>query len=213
MELLRERLFQERREQIPRTLKHPVVQFGFALEIPANGDGLQLRWRDAVGREPAGATVRGQRAEISWSGGSPPRDVDYVLGYPGHREIAWITTNPQGGLVLEAAKDVSCRYWVAVERASADEAGLSRTQGASRFDWRLLHGAHLPTSCVRDDNWLGGRGQRLDLPVGVREGGTATCSLALVDRITGWAIVSEVSQEADSAMIGNAGTGNPGNGR
>lgn len=115
--------------------------------------------------------------------------------------------------MLEAAKDVSCRYWVAVERASADEAGLPRTQGATRFDWRLLHGAHLPTSCVRDDNWPGGRGQRLDLPVGVREGGTATCSLALVDRITGWAIVSEVSQEADSAMIENAGTGNPGNGR
>jgi hypothetical protein len=194
LELLRERLFQERKDQIPQTLKHPVIRFGLVLEVPANGDGQQLRWREAEGRVPAGATIRGQRAEIFWPGGISPGDGESVLLSSDRREIARIKVDPQLGLILEASKEVACRYWVAVERASADEVGLPRTQAASRFDWRLLQGAPLPSACSRDDDWQGGRGQRLELPVGNLNVGNAASSLALVDQITGWAIVSEVSQ-------------------
>jgi hypothetical protein len=194
LELLRERLFQERKDQIPQTLKHPVIRFGLVLEVPANGDGQQLRWREAEGRVPAGATIRGQRAEIFWPGGISPGDGESVLLSSNRREIARIKVDPQLGLILEASKEVACRYWVAVERASADEVGLPRTQAASRFDWRLLQGAPLPSACSRDDDWQGGRGQRLELPVGNLNVGNAASSLALVDQITGWAIVSEVSQ-------------------
>lgn len=197
VDLLRERLLKERGERMPQTLKHPVVQFGFRLEIPASRDGLQPRWRDQAGREPSEANVSGQTAEIAWSGGPAPDHGEYVLGYPGGREIARITTDAQGGVVLEAAKDVSCRYWVAVERAAAEGTGLPATQGASRFEWRLLDGSNLPVSWVRDDHWQGGSAQRLDLPVGARGSGARTDSLAFVDRITGWAIVGEVSQADD----------------
>jgi hypothetical protein len=47
----------------------------------------------------------------------------------------------------------------------------------------------------RDEHWSGGGAQRADLPLDLRDdAGERSDSLVFVDRITGWAIGSEIRQ-------------------
>jgi hypothetical protein len=83
---------------------------------------------------------------------------------------------------------------MAVEPAAGDLKGLTASPPA-RFIWRLAQGGALPDTSGRDDHWLNGRTQRLDLPLDLREGAKAQIrAVVFVDRVTGWALGSQIGQ-------------------
>jgi hypothetical protein len=186
---LREKLMQTQRARMPQTFREPVTQSGFALEFEATGETGLPRWRDAAGAEPKEATVQGNRAELAWTGQAPLRGQEYVLSQGDGREIARISREAGGGAVVVTAPNVHAWFWVAIERGGTERA--DGAAAASRFNWQLLTGGEIPASWRRDDRWRDGRGQRLDLPL--EDGGMSVSHpLALVDRVTGWAMTCEI---------------------
>jgi len=193
---LRERYFIERKNQMPETFKKPVLWSGYVLEVTASaaGTGERLYWRTAAGSVPNGASVNGARAEITWSGGTPPEQAEYTLCRAGDRPVATISVR-QGEVALKAAARVRCWYWMAVEPSPADSAGLPPERAAARFSWQLRRGPAMSEPVSRDEHWSGGGAQRADLPLDLRDdAGERSDSLVFVDRITGWAIGSEIRQ-------------------
>jgi hypothetical protein len=201
VETKREKLLQEQKSRMAQTFKNPVVQGGCAFDLPpeTNGATGRPRWRDANGASPEGATVQGGRAEIVWPGGMPPRAASYVLSASDGREIARVSTDPDGELVCQVRQDVRSWYWIGIGQAASDSGGAVAEQGTPRFEWQLLHGPEIPASWHRDDHWLGGRGHRIELPLGEQTGGLTGCTLALVDRLTGWALVGEIRRKTGAS--------------
>lgn len=193
---LREQYLSERQGQIPASFRKPVLSNGCAVEVSPSDLAAagSLRWRDVSDSGAGSASVSGARAEIAWSGGTPPGTGRYVLCRGDGREIANIAVD-QGIVVIKAANGIRCWYWVAVEPAAADSADPAQGPAVSRFDWQPLPGAVLPELSRRNDHWRNGRTQRLDLPVDFRNvAGTCACPVVLVDRITGWAIGCSIEQ-------------------
>ena len=193
IERLREQYLLERQGQIPASFREPVLWNGCAVEV-SSADltaAGPLRWRGASGPRTGSATVSGARAEVAWSGGTPPANGRYVLCRSDGREIASIAVD-QGTVVIRAADQVRCWFWVAVEPAAADSVAPTGSQAVARFDWQLLPGAIFPGLSRRSDHWRNGRTQRLDLPVDFRV--AARMGICLVDRISGWAIGSNIEQ-------------------
>ena len=198
VDVMRERLFHERQLQLPVTLKNPAAQCGFAIEFPAAATGaVPPRWRDHTGAAPADATVLGTRAEFSWPSAATAQ-FDCTLLADDGRELAHITGDPRTGVTLLMVSGVHGWPWIAIERAPADNARIAATAWAARLDWQALAGASLPSSWRRDDHWLANRGHRLNLTAGDRETGPIARTVALVDQVTGWSIVTdlEVVQES-----------------
>jgi hypothetical protein len=194
IERLREQYFKERQRQIPASFKSPVLWNGCALEVPPADMAVgNLRWSESTNTEVRGTTIVGARAEIAWSGGTPPVDARYVLSRRDGRKIAEIMVD-KGGVAVRAASEVRCWYWAAFEPAAVDLADFTAGQPA-RFGWQLSQGARLPDASRIDDQWRGGRTQRLDLPVDLSENaGRNKFDVVLVDRISGWAIGSQIDE-------------------
>jgi hypothetical protein len=187
----RDGMMSRQRENMPRTFRAAATRSGFVLEFApaAAGKTDRPRWRDASGAEPAGAIVQGNRAELDWTGPVPVRGREYHLVEAGGRELAQISAGPDGAPVLKTAKNVHGWYWVGVEQAPADDTGPAN--GDSRFEWKLISGEAVPLAWRCDDHWRGGRGQRIVIPL-ESTGAAASYALALVDRISGWAMTCEI---------------------
>ena len=199
LDVLRERLFRERQAQIPLTLKNPATRIGFALELPAEATSPSApHWRDASGAKPAGGTVTGTHAEFFWTDNSPP-SADCMLLAADGRELARVTSEERGSVTLATVAGTRAWPWLGIVRAPADDAGLTATEWTTRLDWKVLSGAPARPTWRRDDRWLGDRGHRLDLILEERGIGPTTHALALVDRVTGWAIVTNVEQTQELA--------------
>jgi hypothetical protein len=196
IEQLRENYLKEKRGRIPASFRNPVLLNGCALVV-ASGDltSGKLLWQHSSGGGEGIGTISGDRAEIAWSGATPPPTGRDVLCRANGREIAEIVVD-RGSVVVKALDGVRCWYWVAVEPAAADSVDI--TAGApSRFAWQLSRGAILPDATRRDDRWRDGRMQRLDLPINLNDSaGTSTFAVAFVDRVTGWAIGGQIDEQA-----------------
>ena len=197
VDALREQLQQEVDRQMVATFRNPVIQSGCAFELPPEtlGGADQLHWRDANGATPAGSTVQGGRAEISWLGGRPPATANFVLVTAEGREIVRVYVAADGELVCKTARTVRCWYWVGIIRAVVDGVGPGAQTESSRFAWQLLHGPEIPAAWRRDDHWRNGHGWRIELPLGKQTDGLTGCTLAMVDRNTGWALAGEIRRE------------------
>jgi hypothetical protein len=197
MESLRERCLLESKNQVPESFKSPVLWSGCIFEMftADAGAGQSLCWRDATVSQAGGTTANGQRAEISWPGGIPPANADYVLRGARDRVIASVTVR-QGDVMIKAAGGVRCWYWVAAEPAAADCARQPPGGVVPRFAWEIRDGPVMSPDLIRrDERWLNGRAQRLELPLDLGEGeGTISNVLAFVDRATGWAIGGGIEQ-------------------
>jgi hypothetical protein len=191
---MRDRLLQERRARLPELFRQPVTTSGFALEIPVEPGGAtgQPGWHDLAGATVADASVHGNRAELWWPGTTAPHDATFVLRSGDGREIARVRTDGAGVPALSAAPNVAAWYWVGIERAPSG-AGAEASPPAVSLDWRLLSGAPIPANWPRDARWRGGRGYRIDLPLGPAARMRPTLALALVDPDSGWALVSDIA--------------------
>lgn len=203
IEALRERLFRERHTQIPFLFKPPVTRIGFVIELPTDTSGpLRARWRNTPDATTAHLAVVAGRAEISWSGNPPADTTGALLTDDGH-ELARVTADQHGIVTLVAIAGVRGWPWIGIERPAADDARLTTTDWNTRLEWRVLSGAPAAPTWHRDDHWLNGHGHRLDLIPGVRASGPMTHALALLDRVTGWALVSEIelAQETPATAV------------
>ena len=192
----REKLIRERQASMPPAFQHPETTSGFALEF--DGDGAapenEPRWRNALGAELVGTSVRGNRAEVSWPGSNPPNSLDVVLLRPDGRELARLVVDAQGRPSLTTLPAVRSWFWVGIECRSADEASAFHPEPRRQFDWRLLSGSPMPVSWRQDNHWRNGRGYRIDLFLATGTAPRTSFPLALVDPVTGWAIVGEVTR-------------------
>lgn len=192
LEVLRDRLLRERQTQIPRSIAHPSIWIGFAIEFPAaTRPPAGLHWRDRDGSAAAHATVIAGRAELSWLG-PPPPDADCMLVDPNGQVFARAAVDERGNVVLLTLAGMRSWPWIALERSPVDDRPAPARAWATRFEWRVLGGAPAAPTWRRDDQWLGGQGHRLDLMPGKGETGPRRHALALVDRATGWALVSQI---------------------
>jgi len=196
LETMQANLLQKRKAQMPTTFRQPVTtSSGLAFEFPSGetGPGRLLRWRDAAGVEVAGSTVQGNRAELAWAGANAPHGIDYVLSDAAGQEFVRVSLDQTGAPKITARPRVLSWYWVGIEHAPADATALLSEQAEPRLSWRLLAGTADASGWPQDNRWRAGRGQRIDLPIGPSGEGPGSYTLALVDRVTGWAITCTIT--------------------
>ena len=195
VEVMREKLLQSRRTQIPSAFQQPRVESGFILELPPEiaAGNYPLHWGDHADTENFRATVQGARVELAWSGNAAPRGRNFILSNAAGRVVAQVDFDSSGAVVLKAPSSSKASYWVGVETAPRDEAVIGTESTTPRFDWRLLSGGLMPASWLRDDRWHEGRGQRLEIPLDATSVRVRNYGIALVDRPTGWALGCDVA--------------------
>ncbi|MEO6995990.1 MAG: hypothetical protein ABI273_20480, partial [Lacunisphaera sp.] len=187
MDTLREKLRREEEARLPKAFQQPRMSGGLVIEFAATSHQQNPpRWREASGAEPAGSKVAGQRAELSWSGGVPPPNTTYTLSDSGGRVMAVASVDGRGGVALKTTAKTNAWYWCGIERTSA------AAEASAPLDWQLLSGAAIPASWARDDHWLDGRGQRLEIPLDATTKRVGSYPIALVDPATGWALAGQV---------------------
>lgn len=194
LDVLRERLFLDRKLQIPVSLKNPALHCGFvvAFSPPSSARPDPPSWRIATADSSVRATVLGDRAEIAWDCTTSPA-IDCTLVTADGRELARATGDPHTTATLQLAADASGWPWIGLARAPADNAVLTTTEWIERLSWRMLNHTSLPKTWQHDDRWLAGQGHRLDLIADPLAAGQMTHPLALVDRLTGWCSGGEVT--------------------
>lgn len=191
LEAMQAQFLKERKAQMPPTLRQPVTTSGLAFEFSSGVS--PRRWRDAAGAGIAGSTVQGNRAELAWAGAHAPRGTDIMLDDAAGQEIVRVSLDQTGAPKITARTGVRTWYWVGIEHAPADAAALRPGPAEPRLTWRLLAGTADASGWPRDNRWRAGRGQRIDLPLGPTGVGPGRHVLALVDRITGWAIICDLT--------------------
>ena len=176
LEAMRAQLQKTQREHMPPTFRQPEVWHGIILELPEAGPEMP-RWRDA----PPGASVQGNRAELAWSSQPSPIRSEYILETHAGDELARVSVEATGAMVVKAAPSVRGRYW----------AGIAQAAG-HRFMWRLLSGEAIPATWRVEEDWREGRGQRVSMPLGLGAASRSNYSVALVDSLSGWALTGEI---------------------
>lgn len=196
LEEKRAQLIAAGRLQTPRSFLAPRTHAGFSIRYPDQGASLPV-WRDARGQAVDGSVVAADRAEIGWTGEKAVPGV-YSLTAADGRRLAEVSVHEDGSSRVLTESGASGWYWVGVERHAEDDAQLTAAQWSERLQWRLLNKRELPASWRRNDQWLDGRGFRLDMPVEDGRGETAY-PLALVDQWTGKALVHEHQRQVSRA--------------
>lgn len=179
VETMRESLIREKLARMPKSLAHPRVVRGFAFEFAAKGDDAPV-WRGAPDAQKVG-TVRGTRAELTLEAGDSDART-YILSSGTGRPIAVVTVGRDGTPSLNAAQGTRSSYWLGVEHPKAEGA----------FSWRLASGEAVPDAWKRDDQWDGGRGQRVDIPLQPPGTGPNRYAIELVDPSTGCGLTCSV---------------------
>jgi hypothetical protein len=190
----RERLVKEGRLKVPLMLLDPHIEAGFAVEWHGAGDATAPEWFDEAGQPDPSSSVRGDRAEIAWRGGPGPASRACSLVQPDGRVLARVEFGPAGRVTLSTADGVRGWYWVGVTRPVEDDRQATAGEWRRRMEWRLLDGRRWPAGWSRDEAWRGGRGHRLEMPADVAAPGGSVIPFALVDRLTGWALVHEYAR-------------------
>ncbi len=197
MDTLREKLRREEATRLPKAFQQPRMSGGLVIKFAATSNQPSPpRWREPSGAEPAGSKVSGQWAELSWSGGIPPPNTTYTLSDSAGRVIAVASVDGSGAVALKTTAKSSAWYWCGIERIPAQSTNTSATDASAPFDWKLLSGAAIPASWSRDDHWLDGRGQRIEIPLDATTNRVGNYPITLIDPASGWALVSDVGVRA-----------------
>jgi hypothetical protein len=189
---MREKLLQDQRATLPLALRDPVMVAGVTFEFAAapNGEARSPHWRTGDGSVATGAWVREDRAELSWPATSLIRVGEFVLDDGRGRELAHITVEAGGVLLIRTARDLRAWYWVGIECAVTGPAA------ADRFTWRTLRGEASPAAWRIDRQWRDGAGQRVELPLDSAGPRAIHATLAFVDHLSGWALASALAVQA-----------------
>ena len=188
MDAMRKKLRQERLAQMPQIFQIPRVKSGVILEF--NRSDLSgkdsLQWHDEYGRAIPTASVRAGVAEVEWEGATASPGTVYVLSSREGKTLVRMEVDQSGLMVLKMPPGAQIRYWVGIEIKPTTE---TTSRG---FDWRLSTGEAIPTSWPRDNEWLGGKGRRIEIPLDATSKRVGHYGISLVDSGSHWALSSEV---------------------
>ena len=194
---LRQRLLAEQKARLPAALRESDVLNGVVLALPRELIDETMAWRDHTGAVADNSQVKNSRAEIVWTAENAPVEHPIRLMRANGDVVAEV--RQEGAtreLVVRTAEEV--RTWLRwLVRAAEEEGPSERT--SPRFSWRTSTGGPLPPG------WEAGvegprADYRLDLPIGGAMGSVALHRYALFDRVSGWALVSELRQAADRPL-------------
>jgi hypothetical protein len=180
VETMRADLKKEKLSRLPDSLRHPLAKKGFAIEYPVGPEAPEWRNVDGIA---ASSEVRGNRAELTFLAGHSPPSRPIVLAYRDGREVAQVSIDPDGTPVLNAAPGTHSWYWIGLVHP--------RTDGA--FNWQVSSGGSTPAAWQSDDQWPGGPGQRIEIPIAPAEDHSNRYSVSLVDPSTGCGVTCAVA--------------------
>ncbi len=191
---LRSAMLAELRLKLPATLRDFARRYGVRIELPARsqGFGVPERWTPAPDSPHAGEVSPGA-AEISFpAGGGTAPSVHSLRDHSG-RTIAEVRRAQDGEVRIIAPAAAVCWFWVRVECRVEDETLSGRADDPPRFAWRAAPNRPLPADCRQKPRAAGDPAIRIDLPLSQTSPSAVPPALALVDRVTGWAAVGELS--------------------
>lgn len=195
MEALRAKLLQEQNVRMPQLFRQPQLSQGFSFEYTPNSDEKKMaaRWHNDAGAETEGATVNGNRAELSWSGTATVRNGSFILSYPNGRELAHVTIDEAGVPLVKRATGIQAWYWMGIERPAVGTASPSSAQPTGALEWRMRSGEPVPATWPQDNHWREGRGQQIAIPLGLDDSMLGSYTIALADPLSDWAIVYQIT--------------------
>ena len=186
---VRDKMFSAQKAREPVVFKHPVTLRGFIFELVDAPTARAFNWQDSPENAVIKKTAVGSRAEIIWSGEVLPRGSAQVLLFSDGREAARLTVSEKGGLVLKVAKGVRSNLSLMIKRSMADESGLTKSDGSSRFGWQV-NGVLLNSAQQTEKPAAVNRDERINVPLDLAKGGRI--EVALADRVTSWALVTNI---------------------
>lgn len=193
LELLRERMFLERRDSIPATIGAPRTFHGFTLVLSGGGRG-GLRWRNATAAADVNATTSEGGAEIGWQPGSRVLPAEIFLESGEGLMVARVVISAEGVGEISTAPEVRAAGWIAVECAPADLAGLTPSERALRFGWRTAGGAPVPEAWQAGESAGDGGRRRIEFPLLPEMTEDRRTPLAFHDQVTGWSMQCEIQR-------------------
>jgi hypothetical protein len=183
VQALRERLRVAQDATLPATLRAPQWEGGVVFVLPP-GAAPGMRWHDADGAAPAGASLHGNQAEVRWNGTAPRPGVEWSLCREDGTPVARLTVESHGiAWTVQAADEIQVRPWLA----------LRHDDPPRRFAWRAGSGAPLGAIWTESTEST----LRIDAALENPLAGTLPPSLAVLDRETGWALVGGMEFSAE----------------
>ena len=174
---LRRAVFAERQAEIPGWLHADHVQLGYTLTLPVSA--LPARWVHVPSHLAAQAIVSNTHAEFFWKNSTAlPSSPVRLIGAAG-QVLATLEIAAAGSATLTTSPSISGWPWIALAAPRS-------------FDWEIIRGPAASPSWHRDDS-----AHRLDLIPGPGDQGLHQRTLALVDPVTGWSLVSEFALTVD----------------
>lgn len=167
LEILRERLLRERRGRMPLTLAEPLTWHGVVLTVPAAW-GAEVQWRIPAEMMGVEAAVRDGRAEIGWRVPAQGGEAEFRLENAAGDRVACVQLRREGWVAVAALPGSEVVAWLGLECAAGESDAATTADRRPRFEWwQGIRGA-LPAEWRSDPAWRGGRGRRLEFPVGTR---------------------------------------------
>jgi hypothetical protein len=194
VEAFRKKALQEKIAQRPGSFQQPVARTGLTFEFGADeaGKNVSPHWENDRDAEAPGSTATRNRAGLEWDITGPLPNASYSLGYSDGRVLARVSVDASGVPTLKIAAGVRVWCWLGVERKAVDGSPAGK-EAETKFEWRLLPEGTIPPSWKTDDDWAGGKGQRVDIPLDSTPARAGGYEVALVDPASGWAIARNVS--------------------
>ena len=196
------KLLQERAGRMPKTFQQRQTRSGVALEFAAATREVRPDGKMRVGQSRLDRLCADAALSWSWIGAMVHGKAltSYTLSYADGQQIArgdrgsdrrTHSGKPRpGGARLVLGRSRTCPQLTQQNPTVLD------TTVESGFDWRLSSGASVPSSWSLDEHWLEGRGQRINIPLDETTRRVGNYGVALVDPVTGWAFVSDVTVQA-----------------
>ena len=179
---LRTRLYREHQKKIPAAFLAPITRRGFALELPPTSP--PVTWNMSANSTAITASATATRAEFSWTDAQPPPPFS-----------SFALTSSTGEILARIAFDADressftfvapLRGWPWLELSSSPT-----DQPASNLTWQVLTGPEAPASWQFQSH-------RLDLIAPETTSGRHQRTVALVDQVTGWALITELTQTTE----------------
>jgi len=201
---LRQQILAEQKAKLPATLTQSEVLSGLRVQI-APGDLTDgLAWRDEQGAVIVGSRVENGRAEITWAAANAPVERPVRLSGRNGLVLADARYEPQTReLVVRTAEEAQAWLRWVVRAVPGDASRVAAGETAdvkARFAWRTGTGNPVPIGWHTSDASDAAADHRVDLPLGSVLGSVAAQSCALLDHVTGWALVTEIRQAADRPL-------------
>jgi hypothetical protein len=186
---LREEMLLERKTQVPETFKRPSLKRGFVFELSTPSREGALYWQDPLSTRAVEKVAKESRAVITFDGEQLLPGGVHVLMFADGREAVQLKLNENGSLILKLAEGVHSSLFLVVKGSLTDEPDRAQSKGGLRFGWRV-NGVARTSPKTSKSGFPEDRDYSISLPLELLK--VARWDTALTDRLTGWALVTNI---------------------